>query len=321
MRIPHSSSESCRTINYNLGRIPQYIIYHFNKQPVRNHIIHQALKKHEKNHKFNYIGTINMKNSTNDNGIVLQPYYENKIWKQTFNIQNFENQLLNDFILENRQIFRAKPYTIFTVCYHYNVASVHFVAFIYNKKECTLTSFDPGVDVYPEGQTVIVPKIKEAFQHASLLKNNIDPVELGKFCYKHRYFFPNEPIGIQYNSQSKDAFCQTWTLYFLVKTIQDKKIVRKVCRLHPSEREIFLFRDFIIPTLTTNKSYCTSICNDCFLSEYEYHDPIYMYNQLIQYTVDCQPLICNNNIQNSQINKHKSQNQSRQTCVENTLIF
>ena len=100
----------------------------------------------------------------------------------------------------------------------------------------------------------MLPLIKQAFTQAKLLKNT---AELGKSCYQHRYIAADEPPGIQYAGDDKlrDAFCQTWSIWFLVNFLKKKKVIRKVCKLHPSNREVFLIKDFIVPILDSHPTW------------------------------------------------------------------
>lgn len=297
----------CRIINVKLGIFPQYIIYHFNELPVRNQIINDALKKYEKTNKFTNFGTINIRKENGE--MILTEDYDVDSWKK-IDVQYKPKQNFNDFIEKNKKVFEKKTKTIFTVCYHYNQANVHFVSFIYDKNRRELISFDPGVDVYPEGQDEIVPALIKAFKKAKLMK---ETVELGKTCYKHRYIFKNEPVGIQYNNQTKDAFCQTWTLFFLVHQIQQHKIVRKICKIHPANREIFLFQDFIIPILKEKSKYVQQICRNIFYSTFEIFDEKVVLNDLISYSKLCKTKICNK----KKLGNHKKQ--ENRTCEQNLI--
>ena len=304
-----NNSRDCNLLNWKLGIFPQYIIYHFNDLKVRNDIINKELKNYKKTEKILYFGTINIRKNNKDEMILVSDYDINS-WKKVMskdNLKKIENQNFNEFIELNKKIFQEKK-TIFTVCYHYNTVNVHYVSFVYDPKEKELISFDPGVDVYPEGQKEIVPALTKAFRKAKLLKKT---EELGKTCNKHRYLFRNEPIGIQYNSKTKDAFCQSWTLYFLLQQIRQKNIVRKVCRIHPANREIFLFKEFIIPILEKNKKYIEDICKKILYNEFEIYDKDSILNDLILYSKTCKSKICN-----KKLDKKKRKNI---TCEINSL--
>lgn len=304
----------CQEINQILGILPQHIIYYFNDLDVRNYVINSHITKLKKQDKFCNFGTINMKNKENGD-IILCDDYDIKTWrkfKKSKKIQNYYDKNINDFFHEMRDVFLLKPKTVFTVCLHYNQVSVHYVSFIYDRRTKELISFDPGVHVYPEGQDVIVPTIKNVFENIKLLKKN---TELGNTCYQHRYFFENEPIGIQYNSETKDAFCQNWTLYFLVEQIKSHNIIRRVCRIHPANREIHLFRDFIIPMLLERRKFVHGICDSVFRES----NKIYLPNEVVQllniYTKSCKSYICNQKNKNFPRNNKNSFT----TCLSNNL--
>ena len=120
--------------------------------------------------------------------------------------------------------------------------------------------FDSGIDVYPVGESHMLPVLKKAFKEAGLIKTT---AELGKACYQHRYI-SNEPAGIQFAGKDKirDSFCQTWSLWFLCNFLNKKKLIRKVCRQHPTNREIWLFEDFIIPLLEKHPTWANEIIRD-----------------------------------------------------------
>lgn len=174
---------------------------------------------------------------------------------------HFENKNVCTFIKDNKDKIREKPITVFTCCYHYGKANVHFISVIYISKLKEMLVFDSGIDVYPEGETHMLPLLQKAFKEAALLKTT---AQLGKSCYRHRYIAKDEPAGFQYAGSKKfrDAFCQTWSLWYIVNFIKKKKMIRKVCQLHPSNREIFLIKDFIVPLLAKNPEWSHDILED-----------------------------------------------------------
>jgi len=323
------SNLKCLETNSKLGPIPQHIIYHFNDQDVRNKIITESIRENRKENEYTYLGTFNIEDKTRGSStkqnqpvdVVVTSPFEFSLWfddklqskdtseKQKQKIQKlksdserfkkqqtdaYHGELLNTFIEDYKFLFKKRPKTIFTVCYHYKEANVHFVSFLYLKENQELYSFDPGVDVYEEGQDILVPKIVESFQKSGLLPpSGTNHLELGNMCPKFRYIFRDEPIGIQYNGKTKDAFCQTWTLYYLVQTIQDQTIVKKLCQKHPANREVYLFKEFIIPILEKNPDYVLNIYSSTLESERRLNINL---DQIIptlkQYTTDCKTNIC-----------------------------
>lgn len=310
----NNNSKKCMEVNNFLGIFPQHIIYYFNKLDVRNYVINSHITKYKKQDKFSNFGTINIKNKSNGE-IVLCPEYDIKTWKKFNKLKksDYHDKNINDFFHRMKNIFLLKPKTIFTVCLHYNKVSVHFVSFIYNRHTKELVSFDPGVQVYEEGQEVIVPTIKQAMENSKLLKTN---TELGNKCYQHRYFFQNEPIGIQYNSKTKDAFCQNWTLYFLVEQIKSHNIIRKVCRIHPANREIHLFRDFIIPILRDKKKFIHDISFSVFIDSGKIYDANNMLKMLQLYISSCKTHICSK----KKVSNSKKNQSSTNVCLVNSLV-
>lgn len=327
----------CLETNSKLGPIPQHIIYHFNEKEVRNKIITESIRENRKQDEYTYLGTFNIQDETRGSStkqnqpvdVVVTSPFEFSLWfddklqskdtseeqkRQIRKLKSHSNfgkiqenaygrELLNDFIKAYKSLFEKRPKTIFTVCYHYKEANVHFVSFLYLKENKELYSFDPGVGLYEEGQDILVPKIVESFQKSALLppSGSNNHLELGKMCPKFRYIFRNEPIGIQYNGKTKDAFCQTWTLYYLVQTIQDQTIVKKLCQKHPANREVYLFKEFIIPILEKNPDYVQKIYLSTHVSEGRLNINL---DQIIptlkQYTTDCKTNICSKGRQNQQ---------------------
>lgn len=249
----------CDKVQLQLGRIPQYIIYFFNRLEVRNRIIDEAIIKYDKEKRFTNFGTINIRINSKGNAILVDDYdlsIWNRFTKEDLREEEFDNMLLDNFIGDFKQVFQLKPKTVFTVCIHYNQYNVHYLSFVYDKKIKDLISFDPGVEIYPEGQIFLLPAILKAFRKHKLLSSTS---ELGSTCNQYRFIFKDEPIGIQWNGKNMDAFCQTHTLFFLREMIKKNNIVRKVCRLLPENREVYLFEEFIIPILKENPYYIFDI--------------------------------------------------------------
>lgn len=262
--MPHQQNQQlCKQSNEKLGRLIQYIIYFFNNNKIRSDIINSAIKEYEKENIVSYMGNISFSGENIKYMKLCSPYdYINlKKYFETSESSYFKDKNVCDLINENKVNISEKPVTVFTCCYHYGTANVHFIAIIYISKSKELLVFDSGVGVYPEGETHMLPLIKEAFTQAKLLKNT---AELGKACYQHRYIAADEPPGIQYAGDEKlrDAFCQTWSIWFLVNFLKKKKVIRKVCKLHPSNREIFLIKDFIAPILKSHPTWIKKIIKD-----------------------------------------------------------
>lgn len=273
--MPHQQNQQlCKQSNEKLGRLIQYIIYFFNNNKIRSDIINSAIKEYHlminnnikknlKKKEIFYMGTISFSGENIKDMKLCSPYDDINLnnYFRTSRSTYFKDKNVCDLINENKVNISEKPVTVFTCCYHYGTANVHFIAIIYIAKSKELLVFDSGVGVYPEGETHMLPLIKEAFTQAKLLKNT---AELGKACYQHRYIAKDEPPGIQFAGDDKlrDAFCQTWSIWFLVNFLKKKKVIRKVCKLHPSNREIFLIKDFIVPILESHPTWIKKILKD-----------------------------------------------------------
>jgi flagellar motor protein MotB len=354
----------CIKTNYLLGRFPQYIIYHFNKDNVRRYLVESTLNKFKKNDEFTYLGTFHLKEKDKtkkpekktdrkvekqkqekqqqkqekqqqqkdekqqtkqkqaekqqqaekqpnqrfqqekeqqkqekqdkekkNNELIFVKYSDYSIWKKLLPQHKksyYFSKKITNFLKENRQLFSKKK-ILFTVCLHYNLRNVHYVSFVYDYSKKFLVSFDAGVMLYPEGQDIIVKGIIDSFQKANLLMKT---TELGSSCYKYRYHFKNEKIGIQYNIEDKDAWCQSWSLYFLIEKIKNNDIIEKVCKTYPYNREIYLMENFIIPILKQNEKYIYEIVLDLCISKEVTVDPEKVIEYLQNYTKYCQRKIC-----------------------------
>lgn len=259
--MPHQNQQLCKKSNEKLGRLIQYIIYFFNNNEIRSNIINSAIKDYGKKNIVHYMGTISFCGDKIKDMKLCEPYDNENLKNYYGNSIHFENKNVCTFIKDNKDKIREKPITVFTCCYHYGKANVHFISVIYISKSKEMLVFDSGIDVYPEGETHMLPLLQKAFKEAALLKTT---AELGKSCYMHRYIAKDEPAGFQYAGTKKfrDAFCQTWSLWYIVNFIKKKKMIRKVCRLHPSNREIFLIKDFIVPLLAKNPEWSHDILED-----------------------------------------------------------
>ena len=387
----------CIKTNYLLGRFPQYIIYHFNKDNVRRYLVESTLNKFKKNDEFTYLGTFHLKEKDKtkkpekktdrkvekqkqekqeqqkdekqkqekqgkqqekqqtkqetkqqqkdekqekqqqnqekqqqkdekqqekqqqkdekqekqqqkqqekqqqkqekqdkeqkNKQLIFVKYSDYSIWKKLLPQHKksyYFSKKFTNFLKENRQLFSKKK-ILFTVCLHYNLRNVHYVSFVYDFSKKFLVSFDPGVMLYPEGQDIIVKGIVDSFQNANLLMKT---TELGSSCYKYRYHFKNEKIGIQYNIEDKDAWCQSWSLYFLIEQIKNNDIIEKVCKTYPYNREIYLMENFIIPILKQNEKYIYEIVLDLCISNEVTVDPEKVIEYLQNYTKYCKSKIC-----------------------------
>mgnify|MGYP003329318566 CR=1 FL=1 len=163
------SNLKCLETNNKLGSIPQHIIYHFNEKEVRNKIITESIQENQKQDEYTYLGTFNIQDETRGSSrkhnepvdVVVTSPFEFSLWfddklqskdtseKQKQQIRELKShskrfekiqenaygrELLNNFIKAYKSLFEKRPKTIFTVCYHYKEANVHFVSFLYLKE-------------------------------------------------------------------------------------------------------------------------------------------------------------------------------------------
>ena len=200
--------------------ILQNLIYLFNEDRVRDSIMSRVLKKNKTRY----------------------------VWKGTFMLQ--KDKPFNDY--RKWRLCNTKLY-LFSVGYVYRGNSVHYVAFILDPKRKKLLCFDPGYNLYLYGSFKIIPIVFKQLKEDDIISNQII---LKTKCVK-KYF--KENYGLQYNGQSPykillpaDAFCQTWTLYFLssfVKLNEDTTFFEEWCKIRPSLREFFIIQSFILPHL------------------------------------------------------------------------
>lgn len=271
------NQNSCHQTKLKLGGILQYIIYFFNKNNVRDTIISDKITELDLQNKIHYMGSISF--CEDNNSIVLCEPYDYKNLKTYFNKEKdyFDNLDWFKLIEDNKHKILEKPITIFTVCLHYNKQSVHYVSFIYIKNK-GITSFDPGHEIYKEGNNILKPAVFKSFSKLLPKKHKVVQ-QLGKQCSKFRYIVKDEPSGIQWNGKNRDAFCQTWTIYFLVDFLekytqptQKYKLIGELCQTLPNNREVKLFADFIIPVMIkySKKNWLNEILNNYY--EYEMED-------------------------------------------------
>ena len=251
----YKDENRCQIVNQELGRLGQYIIYFFNKLPIRSKVIKSAITQYKKDDKFCYFGTWYLRGQKFK--LNFDSPYDKELETDFDDFQ--KNMSLSNFIKKHVEHFELKRKILFTCCYCYDYASVHFVSFIYDSKRRKLTHFDPGVHVYPKGQEVLVPSVVKAFKRAKLIEKNKygkSNDELGDDCPRYQYILKQEPIGIQYDGNHRDAFCQSWTLFFLVDQIKHfDESVEDLCRITPENRELHLYQHFIIPFLKKKGNY------------------------------------------------------------------
>lgn len=210
----------------NMNSLLQNLIYLFNEDHVRDSIMTRVLKNNKS--RFVWKGTIMIHKE--------QSFQEYRKWR----------------------LSKDKLY-LFSVGYVYRGNSVHYVGFILDPGRKRLLCFDPGYNLYLYGSHKIIPMVVNELKEKKIISNQI---LLKTKCPKKYY---QENYGIQYNGKSPykillpaDAFCQTWTLYFLwsfVKLEEDTKFFENWCKIRPSLREFFILQSFILPNLEFIPSY------------------------------------------------------------------
>lgn len=227
----------------------QSFIHMMNDFQVRNEILSYHRKRTAKQDKYKWAGTwvVREKNKmlTFED---LDPCLFKKGTTPGFTVERFLQT-------RKRMFQKSSVFVMFTVCILYETNLVHYVSFVYDTKERSLLSFDPGVELYLHGQKTIVPLIQRAFEKSGLLRDSNHSI-LGA-C--HSFGFRNKKPGVQYNgndhhSLPADAFCQSWTIFFLVRLIHCEETDPRVflerwCNIHPRDREAFITSFFILPTL------------------------------------------------------------------------
>jgi len=223
----------------HISYLLQSLIYTMNEESVRNELIQNCIRVSSSSYPCKWLGTWTIE-------------YDKKKEMRIRSTQKTMNEFVKSLSFQSNTIY------LFTVCFVYEGNRVHYVAFIYYPSLKKLVSFDPGVELYHHGQMTIVPHIRNVFYEHRLISNNVinRQQNIGK-CLE--FSFCGKKWGIQYNanhthSLPADAFCQTWTLFFLTRWIlqldpMDLSFVGNWCKIHPTRRELFLLSFFILPQL------------------------------------------------------------------------
>lgn len=181
------------------------------------------------------------------------------VWKGTF----FMNKTRNFTAYRKWDLNKAKIF-LFTVAYIYQDHNVHYVAFALDTNKSRLVCFDPGDDLYLYGKLKIIPRIVNDMRKCQIIKRVTD-VKLVAKC-------EGSMFGIQYDGRSArktvlpaDAFCQSWTIYFLKMYVEHNgstSFFKDWCKIEPSLRQLFLLESFIIPTINTDRILYRSLKDD-----------------------------------------------------------
>lgn len=276
---PHERRKLEEFLSQTPPNLMQELIYFFNEYEVRERVLTRFIKNAHLEKKCEYLGTLDVTefhherhdllivdNKHHPSSLrfsILQRILPKSEHPQTFSTpESFLKSPFNiTHLLETnkkfRKLFTQRPTVIklFSVCLQYKVNSVHFCAFIYDPIKKIIVCFDPGASLYLGGERHIIPGIVKAFRQSSLIgmheKNSVLTLGLCGKSYFKKFW------GVQFNGQHPkevilpaDAFCQTWTLFFLCEFILnqlsfDFQYFRHWCHLKPRDRELFLFHDFI----------------------------------------------------------------------------
>ena len=207
--------------------ILQKCIYLFNDKKIRKNLFTKECQK-----KYAYVDTIFCK----------------EISEKNYIISKNKNILLHDFFKSWKNL--KKKYILFTVAYLYDNNLIHYCAFVFMQKERNLIVFDPGYNLYLHGKYKIIPIIFNVFHELDFIdKSNLKTICKNK-SYNKIYY------GLQYDGSNDklpaDAFCQMWTLFFLLEYINNNgnmSFFDEWCKIEPKYRQYFLIQNFLIKAL------------------------------------------------------------------------
>lgn len=223
----------------------QEIIYFMNDADVRHRILSDALQK---NQLYTYLGTWILSYGF-DRNVTIHPSAKDPFFDPQ------PNQSLTDFLQQKKHHFVQKETKkLFCVCIQYDGNRVHFVSFVYDPSKLSLSSFDSGIELYTHGVQTLIPIVQKAFRDAGFTRHTKSNI-MGR-CYEYK--LQGKAPGIQYNGKKNtfpaDAFCQSWSIFFLTKLIQDGNysFIRYWCRVRPIFRERYIIKHFLLPTFRSN---------------------------------------------------------------------
>jgi hypothetical protein len=251
--------------NVEINELIQNLIYLMNDNHLRREIIVHHIEQFELNHLFRWCGTINC--NLKESSIHLtqkikqlslpSPSPTTTTPRPVIKFKQIDINKIVQLIKKNMDKFIEKPYALFTFVLVYDGFACHYVSFIYNRERKELISFDPGVQLYEHGQNTIVPVMKQVFYRLKLISVENNQIKDNEYDFgKCHETFCGKEYGIQYNgygSLPADAFCQSWTIYFLIRFIicQGKtcNFVKDWCQVPPQDREGLILTEFLIPIL------------------------------------------------------------------------
>lgn len=203
----------------------QQFIYDMNSSNLRTKIINKCLSKYDTNKKYLWVGTIRLKE--------YDPKKQNDLKMSK---------------LMSRMSNKEKNY-LMTISYVYEGNKIHYISVIYLPEKARVIIFDPGFNLYPVGKDILIPLVKKTF------KTNPN-----KILFFNKTACKKSDYGIQLNKRYSnkivpDAFCQSWTLFFLqcfVRHEQDIAFFDTWCELRLNVRDHYLTQNFILPTILQN---------------------------------------------------------------------
>jgi len=136
--------------------------------------------------------------------------------------------------------------------------SIHFVSFLYDESRRQLVCFDPGFNLYQNGTRVVIPIVTNLFIRLGWISDEDASIPVGR-CKK---LYHGRRYGVQYNGEdpdrvglAADAFCQSWSLFFIISCILfrgDWSFVEHWCSIEPQQREQFIMERFFLPHVLLN---------------------------------------------------------------------
>lgn len=204
----------------------QEFIYELNKSRLRTSIIKSSISSYKDDHPIIWMGTFTFREKHNNNTV----------------IKNIVNKI---------EKYQGKMcICLFTCCYIYDGNRIHYISVIYESATEHVIIFDSGFNLYPVGKTFLIPIMKNIFKS---LSNTI--------LFFNKTVCPSTNYGVQLKIQTKkqvipDAFCQSWSLFFIqcyVRSGGKSDFFKSWCQIKPALRDYFLFENFIIPTIVSQK--------------------------------------------------------------------
>lgn len=221
----------CQLQDQQLSPFFQQVIFKFNHEKLRRYILRHHVSQLDLSSEVKY-----------HPDIIVMAQSEKQCSIHELYVQKKKQQTLKSFLSQHMR--NPKKLHVFTVAIVYQENRIHYVAFIADMVNKTLYCFDSGYKVYEHGTDCIIPHVRKCFE-------SFKSISLLGQCGK----------GIQYNGETADAFCQTWSLFFLVRALYIYKshpmeiqsylsnMMKIWCKIPPKKREHFLFVHFLVPHL------------------------------------------------------------------------